>query len=258
MPLATTDKPVLLIRSRELIGPFTIDPALFSLCYPISTYPLYLPPSVLQPLPHTSSTCAAPNPNTRAYQEPAICATVAQRTPLVMSNASHGGKRGGISALRAATSSQSVSGQISHHNSSSSHFEPATSSFLSAAIEQNNDFDPATSQSHVRDFARQPTNTSTAGTLDLARTDTVAQNELLRDVVFPEWGDETGPDEDESPEELAKKDPLGTQIWKLYSRTKTRLPNQERMENLTWRMMAMNLRRRQQEQASYALFHGHR
>ncbi|KAL7773725.1 hypothetical protein CFE70_003692 [Pyrenophora teres f. teres 0-1] len=42
---------------------------------------------------------------------------------------------------------------------------------------------------------------------------------------------------------MQKNDPLGTQIWKLYSRAKTQLPNAERMENLTWRMMAMNMRR---------------
>ena len=46
------------------------------------------------------------------------------------------------------------------------------------------------------------------------------------------------------------KDPLATQIWKLYSKTKKQLPNQERMENLTWRMMAMNLRKRRQEEAA--------
>ena len=50
---------------------------------------------------------------------------------------------------------------------------------------------------------------------------------------------------------MQKKDPLATQIWKLYSRTKTNLPNQERMENLTWRMMAMHLRRREQAAAQY-------
>ena len=44
-------------------------------------------------------------------------------------------------------------------------------------------------------------------------------------------------------EQMQKNDPLGTQIWKLYSRAKTQLPNAERMENLTWRMMAMNMRR---------------
>lgn len=50
---------------------------------------------------------------------------------------------------------------------------------------------------------------------------------------------------------MQKQDPLGTQIWKLYSRTKSRLPNQKRMENLTWRMMAMNLRCWEQQQAAY-------
>jgi GATA-binding protein len=48
---------------------------------------------------------------------------------------------------------------------------------------------------------------------------------------------------------MQRKDPLGTQIWKLYTRTKSQLPHQERMENLTWRMMAMNLMRREREQA---------
>jgi GATA-binding protein len=49
-------------------------------------------------------------------------------------------------------------------------------------------------------------------------------------------------------------DPLGTQIWKLYHRTKGQLPNGERLENLTWRMMSMNLRRKERErqQQGYA------
>jgi GATA-binding protein len=82
--------------------------------------------------------------------------------------------------------------------------------------------------------------------LDLSRQEA---DELLRGSVFSEWkenataGDDIGFD---SPEEMRRKDPLGTQIWKLYSKTKTRLPNQERWENLTWRMMAMNLKRREQ------------
>ncbi|KAI1941106.1 Sodium- and chloride-dependent GABA transporter 1 [Ophidiomyces ophidiicola] len=49
---------------------------------------------------------------------------------------------------------------------------------------------------------------------------------------------------------MQKQDPLATQIWKLYSRTKSQLPNQERMENLTWRMMAVSLRR-EREQAQF-------
>ncbi|KAK5089883.1 Sodium- and chloride-dependent GABA transporter 1 [Lithohypha guttulata] len=80
----------------------------------------------------------------------------------------------------------------------------------------------------------------------------VAPNELLQDSVFPTWKDDAGPEILDSAEDMQKKDPLGTQIWKLYSKTKTRLPNQERMENLTWRMMAMNLKRREREQAALA------
>jgi GATA-binding protein len=82
-------------------------------------------------------------------------------------------------------------------------------------------------------------------TLDFSRQEA---NELLRGSVFSEWKDNAaaGDNAIESPEEMRREDPLGTQIWKLYSKTKTRLPNQERLENLTWRMMAMNLKRREQ------------
>jgi len=45
--------------------------------------------------------------------------------------------------------------------------------------------------------------------------------------------------------QMQKEDPLGTQIWRLYSKNKSQLPNAERMENLTWRMMSMNLRRKE-------------
>jgi len=45
---------------------------------------------------------------------------------------------------------------------------------------------------------------------------------------------------------MQKKDPLGIQIWRLYSKTKNQLPNQERMDNLSWRMMSMNLRKEQE------------
>ncbi|KAL4870487.1 nitrogen regulatory protein area [Aspergillus spectabilis] len=71
---------------------------------------------------------------------------------------------------------------------------------------------------------------------------------LLHDSLFPEWksGATRGID---GPDEMQRRDPLATQIWKLYSRTKAQLPNQERMENLTWRMMAMSLRRQERERA---------
>lgn len=87
--------------------------------------------------------------------------------------------------------------------------------------------------------------------LNFPSPNTVAQSDLLQDAVFPTWKDNAAHQNLDSPEELQKQDPLATQIWKLYSKTKTRLPNQERMENLTWRMMAMNLKRREREQALY-------
>jgi len=77
-----------------------------------------------------------------------------------------------------------------------------------------------------------------------------ARKELLRESFFPTWKDDAAGEELDSPDEMQKKDPLATQIWRLYSKTKKQLPNQERMENLTWRMMAMNLRKRKQEEAA--------
>ncbi|KAI9787874.1 MAG: hypothetical protein M1816_007360 [Peltula sp. TS41687] len=47
---------------------------------------------------------------------------------------------------------------------------------------------------------------------------------------------------------MQKKDPLAMQIWRLYHKTKAELPNQSRMENLSWRLMAMNLKRKGMEQ----------
>ncbi|KAI8884403.1 hypothetical protein K501DRAFT_332712 [Backusella circina FSU 941] len=45
-----------------------------------------------------------------------------------------------------------------------------------------------------------------------------------------------------------KEDPLATQVWRLYTKAKDTLPNGSRLENLTWRMMAMTLKKRQEEQ----------
>ncbi|KAF8530391.1 hypothetical protein BU17DRAFT_35644 [Hysterangium stoloniferum] len=49
---------------------------------------------------------------------------------------------------------------------------------------------------------------------------------------------------------LAKEDPLATQVWKMYARTKAGLPHAQRMENLTWRMMALALRKKREEDAA--------
>lgn len=54
---------------------------------------------------------------------------------------------------------------------------------------------------------------------------------------------DTGPD----PGQLAREDPLATQVWKMYARTKATLPHAQRMENLTWRMMALALKKKKEE-----------
>ncbi len=71
---------------------------------------------------------------------------------------------------------------------------------------------------------------------------------MLQEPLFADWKDDVDVD---NPEEMQKRDPLATQVWKLYHRAKTQLPNAERMENLTWRMMSMNLRRKEMERRGW-------
>ncbi|KDQ57605.1 hypothetical protein JAAARDRAFT_78710 [Jaapia argillacea MUCL 33604] len=54
---------------------------------------------------------------------------------------------------------------------------------------------------------------------------------------------------DDDPELLAKEDPLATQVWKMYAKTKAGLPHAQRMENLTWRMMALALKKKKEDEA---------
>jgi hypothetical protein len=79
--------------------------------------------------------------------------------------------------------------------------------------------------------------------MDFLSAEDSGRRGMLDEAIFPAFGNDAGSPSAESPEQMKKNDPLGTQIWKLYSRAKTQLPNAERMENLTWRMMAMNMRR---------------
>lgn len=81
--------------------------------------------------------------------------------------------------------------------------------------------------------------------LDFSQAQSFARKELLGGS----FGDLSGPprEPEETPEDMQKKDPLATQVWRLYSKQKNVLPNAERMENLTWRMMSMTLRKEQQQ-----------
>lgn len=45
----------------------------------------------------------------------------------------------------------------------------------------------------------------------------------------------------QSLDQMQTEDPLAMQVWKFFAHTKMQIPNQQRMENLTWRMMALKL-----------------
>ncbi|KAK0733626.1 hypothetical protein B0T26DRAFT_633827 [Lasiosphaeria miniovina] len=75
------------------------------------------------------------------------------------------------------------------------------------------------------------------------------RHELLRSADFPPFQDAVA-SMDQSPDELQRLDPLAAQVWKFFTKTKQFLPNQQRMENLTWRMMHYNLRKERQADAA--------
>lgn len=103
------------------------------------------------------------------------------------------------------------------------------------------------SSSAVHSLTSASTLSTLESKLDLSPTNTAAGKAVLRDSVFTEWKDDATDLEAENAEDLQKKDPIGTQVWKLYHKQKGQLPNSERLENLTWRMMSMNLRRKELE-----------
>ncbi|KAK3298307.1 uncharacterized protein B0H64DRAFT_318741 [Chaetomium fimeti] len=78
--------------------------------------------------------------------------------------------------------------------------------------------------------------------LDLPLTHGAAHPDMLRSAAFQPF-QQNMMREGQSLDEMQRQDPLATQIWKFYARTKQLLPAQERMENLTWRMMHLKLQR---------------
>lgn len=176
-----------------------------------------------------------------------------------MSEAAHYGERGGM--MRAHAPSEPFRPTSVPANDAPPHH---TSSAVTATTQHDYRFPrrPADSSLHAFGPPASATNNPQppygavasgpreAGKLELSNADSVARKELLRESFFPSWRDDATVSRDgDSPDEMQKKDPLATQIWRLYSKTKKQLPNQERMENLTWRMMAMSLRKRKQEEA---------
>lgn len=59
----------------------------------------------------------------------------------------------------------------------------------------------------------------------------------------PSITEATSPPPLASPDEMVKRDPLATQVWKAYAKARDGLPNGPRMENLTWRMMHLTMRK---------------
>lgn len=84
--------------------------------------------------------------------------------------------------------------------------------------------------------------------LDLSNSDST-HRDLLDSSIFPNWPGSAAASKKESLDQMQQDDPLATQIWRFFSKTKQSLPSQERMENLTWRMMHMKLRQQQQREA---------
>lgn len=65
-------------------------------------------------------------------------------------------------------------------------------------------------------------------------------DQLLSDALLFPPPPSTKPDT-ELEDDGKKKDPLASKVWRMYTKAKDTLPNGSRMENLTWRMMAMTL-----------------
>lgn len=74
-------------------------------------------------------------------------------------------------------------------------------------------------------------------------------DQVLSDSLFPAQDEPVEVEEEEKvTTKKNKKDPLATQVWRLYTKAKDNLPNGSRMENLTWRMMAMTLNHKKKKE----------
>ncbi|UNI24329.1 Sodium- and chloride-dependent GABA transporter 1 [Purpureocillium takamizusanense] len=116
--------------------------------------------------------------------------------------------------------------------------------------------DPTTTEHDFR-FPRRPDRRAAAaandqssrpGAVDQSKRDLIqrtyasANDNLLGTPLFPTLQS----DSPQSVDEMQDDDPLATQVWKFFKSTKQQLPNQQRMENLTWRMMALSMRKKKQ------------
>ncbi|KAI1433540.1 hypothetical protein GGR50DRAFT_688210 [Xylaria sp. CBS 124048] len=102
-------------------------------------------------------------------------------------------------------------------------------------------FDPAAGED-AKDEERCKSFGRPESDVDFMTLDNVARHRLLTTSLFPHL--EHGMSgSNETIGEAQAKDPLGIQIWRFFSNTKQSLPRQERMENLSWRMMHVNIQK---------------
>ena len=80
---------------------------------------------------------------------------------------------------------------------------------------------------------------------DLNMTYSKASNGLMGSAIFPFLSTAAAGSDIE---EAGRDDPLATQVWRFFHHSKRLLPNQDRMENLTWRMMNMQLQKTKKDQ----------
>ncbi|KAJ2893990.1 hypothetical protein MKZ38_008034 [Zalerion maritima] len=92
-------------------------------------------------------------------------------------------------------------------------------------------------------------------TLDLDAAISPPHDDLLRNSLFSHMQNGLSGDLS-SIAEMQKKDPIGASLWAFFAKTKLLLPQQQRMENLTWRRMHMGLRKCKQEAEATAFAAG--
>lgn len=117
---------------------------------------------------------------------------------------------------------------------------------LSPADQYTHDFDaasPVNSKSSA-----EPRNDLLDIGLDHSSTYATAQDNLMQSEPFPSMKHDLA-SEFHNFDQLPQEDPLAIRVWKFYAQTKLLLPDQRRMENLTWRMMHGKLMKHRNEEA---------
>jgi GATA-binding protein, other eukaryote len=114
---------------------------------------------------------------------------------------------------------------------------PETNNSSSTVSSPNTIHNRHTSKIHMSDMKIGPAAVAAA----IADSSPSAQLLKMSEIPILRQSRQRGP----SPEELVEKDPLAAAMWRLYRSSATFLPESVRMENMTWRMMAMTLKRKE-------------